>query len=147
MTKILTAFMFSSLAGMAMAQAPATPATTATPVPLPQIERHTCKEPRYPGRAGSGREMDKFQKDIDAYTVCINAYGDRYKKLAETALDEQKKLVEELNAVNKQQAELKNKVQISIEAQRSYVEARNIAVNEYNQVVTELRKAAGADGK
>lgn len=144
MLKILTSLLLVSLANVTLAQAPKA-AATADSADVFEIKRHQCVEPRYPGRAASGREMDKLQKTIDAYTECINAYMNEYKMRAEKSLEEQKKLVTQLNEASRQQVELKNKVQISIDEQRRYVETRNVAVNEFNQVMTELRKAAGVE--
>ena len=120
----------------ALAQAPAAPAND-------MIAPPTCEQPFYPGRTANDKQMDKFNKTLSAYQKCMNEYIEAQKKLAENNVEEQKKFVEELNALTLKQQELKNKVTMSIDRQKRHVDARNQAVNEFNNHMTKLKKDAG----
>lgn len=128
------ALLAAGLAASAVAQTPA--ATDMIPAP-------TCDSPNYPGRAAREKEMEKFNKQLATYQKCMNEYIDGQKKSAEVTLEEQKKYVDELNALTAKQTELKNKITLSIDKQKRHVEARNLAVNEYNALMTRLKKDAG----
>ena len=73
----------------------------------------------------------------------MNEYIEGQKKAAEATVEDQKKHVEELNALTAKQTELKNKVTLSIDKQKRHVEARNLAVTEYNNLMAKLKKDAG----
>ncbi|MBL8517250.1 MAG: hypothetical protein JNM76_09825 [Betaproteobacteria bacterium] len=119
----------------AHAQAPAAPVEA---IPAP-----TCDQPLYPGRAAREKEMEKFNAKLAVYQKCMNEYIESQKKAAETSLEDQKKHVDELNGLSARQTELKNKITLSIDKQKRHVEARNLAVNEYNALMTKLKKEAG----
>jgi hypothetical protein len=122
----------------ALAQAPA-----ATTPPADMIAPPTCETPYYPGRTANEKQMDKFNKTLAAYQKCMNEYIEAQKKLAEGNVEEQKRIVEELNALTAKQQELKNKITLSIDKQKRHVDARNQAVNEFNNLMTKLKKDAG----
>lgn len=119
------------------AQAPA------TQPPADMIAPPTCEAPYYPGRTANEKAMDKFNKALSAYQKCMNEYIDGQKKIAEQNVEEQKKYVEELNALSAKQQELKNKITLAIDKQKRHVDARNQAVNEFNALMTKLKKDAG----
>jgi hypothetical protein len=119
----------------AHAQAPAAP-VEAIPAPA-------CDQPLYPGRAAREKEMEKFNAKMGVYQKCMNEYIEGQKKAAEATLEEQKKHVDELNGLSARQTELKNRITLSIDKQKRHVEARNLAVNEYNALMTKLKKEAG----
>lgn len=114
-----------------------------TPAATDMIPAPTCENPHYPGRTAREKEMDKFNKALSAYQKCMNDYIDGQKKAAEANVEEQKKHVEELNALTAKQSELKNKITLSIDKQKRHVEARNLAVSEFNALMTKLKKDAG----
>jgi hypothetical protein len=107
------------------------------------IPAPTCTQPHYPGRTAPETQMTKFNKQITEYQKCMNEYIEGQKKAAEATVEDQKKHVEELNALTAKQTELKNKVTMSIDKQKRHVEARNLAVTEYNNLMSKLKKDAG----
>lgn len=123
-------------ATLAHAQAPAAAADDAIAPP-------PCDQPRYPGRTAPNRETDKFNKLLADYQKCMTGYIESQKKLADESLATQKAQVDELNDLIKKQADLKNKIALSIDRQKRHVEARNFAVNEYNTLMTRLKAEAG----
>ncbi len=136
MTKTLvaiSAFIIGVFALNASAQAPASES-----IPAP-----SCEQPHYPGRTAPEKQMTKFNKQITDYQKCMNDYIEGQKKAAEGTVEDQKKHVDELNALTVKQTELKNKVTLSIDKQKRHVEARNLAVGEYNTLMAKLKKDAG----
>lgn len=118
-------------------------ATAQTPAATDMIAAPSCENPHYPGRTARENEMAKFNKQLSAYQKCMNDYIEGQKKAAEGTVDEQKKYVDELNALTAKQTELKNKITLAIDKQKRHVEARNLAVNEFNTLMTKLKKDAG----
>jgi hypothetical protein len=138
MKKIVSALVVSLLAGAStLAQAQAAAADT------DMIAPPSCDQPRYPGRAAPNRELDKFNKALGEYQKCMNAYIESQKAAAEQALVVQKAQVDELNVLIKKQADLKNSIANSIDKQKRHVEARNLAVGEYNTLMTRLKAESG----
>jgi hypothetical protein len=118
----------------AQAQAPAATDMIAAP---------TCEQVHYPGRTAPEKQMNQFNKQLAAYQKCMNEYIDGQKKAAEANVEEQKKYVDELNALTAKQSELKNKIALAVDKQKRHVEARNLAVGEFNTLMTKLKKDAG----
>lgn len=143
----MTPFIHRSLAPIALlavlTAGSATSALAQTPAATDMIPAPACENPHYPGRTARENEMAKFNKQLTAYQKCMNEYIDGQKKAAEGTVDEQKKYVEELNALTAKQTELKNKITLAIDKQKRHVEARNLAVNEFNALMTKLKKDAG----
>lgn len=140
----MTSFINRSLAPIVLIAASlAAPAMAQTPAATDMIPAPACENPHYPGRTARDKEMEKFNKQLSAYQKCMNEYIDGQKKAAEATVDEQKKYVDELNALTAKQTELKNKITLAIDRQKRHVEARNLAVNEFNTLMTKLKKDAG----
>lgn len=100
MSRLLCALTITlALAGSAIAQTPAAPATAPAPA---GVLKHSCSKPESPGGLASENQRNAWRKDFVAYVDCLKKFVSDEQAIAKPHLEAANATVDEYNAAVKE---------------------------------------------
>ena len=66
---------------------------------MPTIPPATCVKPDFPQKFADQRRLDRFNKEMKAYSECVKKYSDDMKAISDAAIASGQALIDEYNAL------------------------------------------------